>query len=205
MLLTDEEAKAAAALVPLGQTIAQESGDLARYVGRILGTAPHDAVGLILGDPLRFVRQALAARYDKLLTAIFARRQIESTQPVSPSVAIPLLRAAYDESRPELQKVWAELIAAAMDPKRSDRMRGSFIKTVLAFDPLDSVVLQCIMQKSPSVQVGTIVSAIGREEDQVLISRDNLIGERCIEALPTDLRALNLTPYGRELMRACSD
>jgi hypothetical protein len=39
----------------------------------------------------------------------------------------PLLRAAYDESFPELQKLWPELITAAMDPNWSDRVRLSFI------------------------------------------------------------------------------
>ena len=60
---------------------------------------------------------------------------MKDTQPVSPSLAVPLVRAAYAEDRPELQKFWAELIAAAMDPRRSSRVRLSFIETLKRFDP----------------------------------------------------------------------
>jgi hypothetical protein len=88
---------------------------------------PEDAVGLVLGDPLHFVRTVIARTLDQLISKIFERRGVTDTQPVSPSLAIPLLRAAYDESRPELQQLWADLIAAAMDPKRSGRVRLSFI------------------------------------------------------------------------------
>jgi Abortive infection alpha len=110
-------------------------------VGRIIGTAPEDAVGLVLGDPLHFVRTAIAAQYDKLLTSLLTDRNV-SPQPVSPSPAIPLLRAAYDESRPELQELWARLIAAAMDPERAYRVRRSFIEAIQKFDPLDALVLK---------------------------------------------------------------
>jgi Abortive infection alpha len=56
-------------------------------------------------------------------------------------LGIPLLRAAYDEGRPELQDIWAALIAAAMDPERMGRVRISFIDTLKRFDPLDARVL----------------------------------------------------------------
>jgi hypothetical protein len=103
---------------------------------------PEDAVGLVLGDPLHFVRTVIARTLDQLISKIFERRGVTDTQPVSPSLAIPLLRAAYDESRPELQQLWADLIAAAMDPKRSGRVRLSFIDTLKRFDPLDALLLK---------------------------------------------------------------
>jgi hypothetical protein len=87
-------------------------------------------VGIVIGEPLHFVRTKIAQKLDERVTKIHRDRNVQEAQPVSPSVAIPLLRAAYDESRPELQDVWARLIAAAMDPKRSDGMRLSFIDAV---------------------------------------------------------------------------
>ena len=47
-----EQAKAVSALSEFGTTVVRESSELARYVGRVLGTIPHDTVGLVLGDPL---------------------------------------------------------------------------------------------------------------------------------------------------------
>ena len=58
-----------------------------------------------------------AIYYDGKISEILQRRNVQKPEPVSPSLAIPLISAAYDETRPELQQIWAELLAAAMDPK----------------------------------------------------------------------------------------
>ena len=107
LIVTDAQAKAIELVATFGTTVFTEGSKLVEYAGRVLGTVPHDTVGLVIGDPLRFVRTAIAAKYDILLTKILNDRGVKDTQPVSPSVAIPLLRAAYDESRPELQEMWA--------------------------------------------------------------------------------------------------
>ena len=94
---TDEQAKAAQKAVDLATTVVQEGGQLARYIGKVLGTTPEDAVGLVIGDPLHFVRTAIASKYDEWITRLLRDRGV-TPEPVSPSLAIPLLRAAYDES-----------------------------------------------------------------------------------------------------------
>lgn len=70
ILITDEQAKAVGKLAEFGTTVVEETGQLARYVGKVLGTAPEDAVGIVLGDPLRFVRTAIAAKLDEWITRI---------------------------------------------------------------------------------------------------------------------------------------
>ena len=140
--VSDEQSKAIRSLSGLGVTVVTEGSNLARYIGRVLGTVPEDVVGIALGEHLHFVRGVIVGQYDKLLTDIFRDRKVTETQPVSPSLAIAFLRAAYDENRPELQELWAHLIAAAMDPKRSSRVRVSFIETLKQFDPLDAIVLK---------------------------------------------------------------
>jgi hypothetical protein len=52
-------------------------------------------------------------------------------------VALLLLIAAADEDRQELQDLWARLLAAAADPKRTKSFRGAFIDVAM-----DAVVLQ---------------------------------------------------------------
>jgi len=155
--LTDQQSKAVEATAKLGQTVIAESGELARYVGRVLGTLPKDVVGLFLGDPFHAVRTVIAAKLDGLVSELLVRRDVRNTEGVSPSIAIPLLKAAYDESRPELQKLWAGLIAAAMDPTRSDRVRLSFINAVRQFDPLDALLLfgRCNAGEGLSRRAGT--------------------------------------------------
>jgi hypothetical protein len=54
----------------------------------------------------------------------------------------PLLRAAYDESRPELQDLWGKANRGGQDPNRSGGLRLSFINALKQFDPLDALVLK---------------------------------------------------------------
>lgn len=202
-IMSDEEAKAARALAPLGQVIVTEAGNLARYVGRVLGTVPEDAVGLVIGDPLGFVRTAIAGQYDAWLDKLLRRRQVEHPQPVSPSVAIPLIRAAYDESRPELQELWAGLIAAAMDPTRSGRVRLSFIETLKQFDPLDALVLRSLCSLGDTASFDTRVKRVNAELNfpttEISLSIDNLRRLQCVET------GWSVTRYGRALLAACLD
>jgi hypothetical protein len=206
--ITDAQAEAVKAVAGLGTTLVAEGGQLARYMGRVLGTAPEDAVGLVLGDPLHFVRTVIARALDQLVSKIFERRGVTDTQPVSPSVAIPLLRAAYDESRPELQQLWAELIAAAMDPKRSGRVRLSFIDTLKRFDPLDALVLRTRYTQSGDLSPNALefsMKSLNTARDEIEISIGNLIALNCIFRRGADRHDFQITPYGRELMGVCSD
>jgi hypothetical protein len=144
-------------------------------------------------------------QYDILLTNLFQRKKVTQTQPVSPSVAIPLLRAAYDEGRPELQELLAALIAAAMDPKRSGRVRLSFIETLKRFDPLDALVLKarCDMRGvlQPSA-LGFIANTLEQAVDEVQASIENLKVLGCVEgAIP----GFYINNYGKLLIKACSD
>jgi hypothetical protein len=210
--VSDEQSKAIGSLSTFGVTVVTEGSNLARYVGRVLGTTPHDAVGLVIGDPLHLVRTAIASQYDKLLDRILERRGLNDAQPVSPAVAVPLLRAAYDEGRPELQELWASLIVAAMDPKRRNLVRISFIEVLKQFDPLDALVLKKreklpISQNQNALSIVTealVAESVIVSTDEVLISVENLKRLNCV-FLPTGVSDFNLHPYGRALLRACID
>jgi hypothetical protein len=206
--MTDDQAKAIQSVGTFGTTVVTEGSQLVQYVGRVLGNVPHDAVGLILGDPLTFVRTLIAEQYDVLLTKIFNRRNVSQTKPVSPSLAIPLLRAAYDESRPELQELWAALIAAAMDPKMSGRVRLSFIDTLKRFDPLDALVLKARHEQQGDLMpnpVAFIAIKLAESADEVQISVENLKILKCAGSATTSVTDFYVTNYGRGLIRACSD
>jgi hypothetical protein len=61
-------------------------------------------------------------------------RGVADTERVSLVIALPLLEAAAEESREELQDLWARLLAAAMDPGRSGQVRRVFIEIVKQMD-----------------------------------------------------------------------
>src|ERR1700730_10487794 len=205
--VTDEQAKAVQKLADFGTTAIEETGQLAHYMGRVLGTAPEDVVGLVIGDPLHFVRTAIAFKYDEWITRLHRNRGV-TPEPVSPSLAIPLLRAAYDESRPELQELWAQLIAAAMDPQRANRGRRSFIDTVQRLDPLDCLVLKELYNTSVDTLLPDprdfLVQRLKVSGDELEISAINLHDLRCVNDPRVD-QIFRITVYGRELIKACSD
>jgi hypothetical protein len=206
--VTNEQAKAVQKLADFGTTVVGETGQLARYIGRVLGTAPEDAVGLTIGDPLHTIRTATALKYDEWITRLHRNRGV-TPEPVSPSLAMPLLRAAYDETRPPLQELWAHLIAAAMDPQRANRVRRSFIDTVQRLDPLDALVLKRLgeMPDNVSFVANLKPTQFNVSPDEWEISTSNLCDLRCLTTRPTGTgdTLSRLTSYGRELVRACSD
>jgi hypothetical protein len=201
---TDEQAKAVQNLATFGTTVVEEGGELTRYAGRVLGTVPEDIVGIVLGEHLRFVRTVIARSYDVLLTKIFDKRSVKEIQSVSPSIAIPLLRAAYDENRPELQELWAGLIATAMDPLRSGRFRLSFIETLKRFDPLDALVLRARLENQGDIKpspVGGIAKLLSVQQAEVQISVDNLQVLNCASKINSQVN-FYITNYGQALFEA---
>jgi hypothetical protein len=207
-IVTDEQAKAVTGLSRFGATAVTEFGSLARYIGRIVGTVPEDAVGLVIGDPLHAVRTAIAGWYDIKIQELLERRKIKETQPVSLSVALPLMRGAYDESREGLRDLWAALIAATMDPERAGRVRLSFIETLRRFDPLDVLVLKTRHDAgniAPQTNATEFVATTLRvPTEEVMISIQNLTELKCMASVNTPTNIF-VTPYGRGLLRACSD
>lgn len=208
--VTDEQAKAVQKLAEFGTTVAEEMGQLSRFAGKVLGTIPEDITGIVFGEPLRYVRAIIAAKLEKRVDELHDARR-SAVQGVSPSLAIPLMRAACDEGRPELQDLWARLIAAAMDPTRSGRVRQSFIETLRRFDPLDARVLEKLYGisggASPSI-ADFLASQMNTSREEIMLSAVNLVDLRCLEwSPPQAIRPPNfhLTPCGRALIRACFD
>lgn len=182
---------------------------LARCISRILGTLPEDAVDFASNDPLRSVHAAIASHYDQMVARILVERGIKDPQPVTPAVALPLLRAAYDETRPELQKLWARLIAMAMDPARAHDMRKSFIEALSRLDPLDARVLTWMPVSESGPEIINFADRACKElsasPDEIQLSCANLAQLRCIEYAAHRPQHPVLAPFGRKLLSACAE
>jgi hypothetical protein len=200
---TDEQAKAVQALAKTTGTALELTEKAGAYIGWVLGTVPTDLIGVLGGDFLAQVRIRNLARYKERTEEILRDRGV-TPQPVSPSIAIPLFRAAYDESRPELQELWAQLIAAAMDPQRANRVRRSFIDTIQHLEPLDALILKTLYELPGTLSI--IVSRLKVSADEIEISALNLDDVNCVNRVIRNTEpSFTLTLYGRELVRACSN
>jgi len=205
--VTDSQAEAITAVAQLGQVTVTESANFVRFLGSVFGDVPSNLVELLLGSHLRFAKFRNAEYYARRTAETLERRGVKP-ELVSPSLAVPLLEAAFEESRPELRELWAALIAAAMDPSRADRLRLGFIGTLKQFDPLDALLLQQLPTMPGNLEPIAAqfwANRLSKGLDAVLVSVANLHRLGCIEEIPQNRKQLPLTPYGRELLRACQD
>jgi hypothetical protein len=135
-------------IIPKGaaKELVKETAQLTREVGyffgKVFGSVPQDFVGVIGGDWLHEIRERNLYQL-KLRTEAIKRERSQTSDltPLSPSEAIPLLRAAADESRPELQELWARLLANATDPQRPATIK-ILIDVLKELDVLEGRILK---------------------------------------------------------------
>ena len=113
------------------------------YVAEVLGDLPKNAVGL-LGDRVQHARRMRAAELDAAYRKKLADRGVTPVPP-SLSVSVPLIEAAVDETREGLKQCWENLLANAMDPNRSQRVRVDILAALKQLDPLDALLLKHLL------------------------------------------------------------
>jgi hypothetical protein len=199
-------------LIPLGDEQAKllreaikALQDVGGFLRQMFGTVPEDIVGYLGGDWLKVRRAQNLARIVQKARERLEARNVDPARP-SISIALPLLIAAADEDRDELQEIWARLLAAAADPNRTRAFRNAFIETAKLMDPLDAAVLQGGQTRGGRINGevrNTLASELRVTTDQIDVSARNL--EKLELALPTHRPDVVVSPFGREFLRAISD
>src|SRR3954469_19735767 len=77
------------------------------FLRETFGTVPKDVVGLLGGDWLKVRGAGNLARIRHKARERLRARRVEAPEPSSLSIALPIFIAAADESRDELQDIWA--------------------------------------------------------------------------------------------------
>lgn len=201
---SDEKAKAIQKTFEFGSDAIHLVRDAAGFLREIFGTVPEDLVGIIGADWLKCKRYENFHNICQATNERLKERGVNKTEEVSPSLAIPLLRAVADESRAELQDMWARLLAAARDPTRSRNVRQSFIDIIKRMDPMDAIVfikLSETVRWDPSAR-DYFAMHFNVTADEIEISFENLT---TIGLARPDLINPYLTTKGRELMRLLRD
>lgn len=163
-------------LIQSALSLAQQNETLLKIGGGYLIAAYHDLprnLADIAGG--NAVRAYAISQFDRLLAKGKARndaRGIES-KPASASILMPILESAALEEREELLNLWEELIAAALDPARTNRMRYKYITILKSMDPSDALLFSMIDNKD----VYKTSYLIGRSSliiDEITVSVKNL-------------------------------
>lgn len=139
---TEATANAAAEAAKLGSKALDVTSDFGGYISRTLGTIPEDALGLLGGDWLHEKRRRNLAEMKARTVEILTKTGTQEISEPSPSIVIPLLAAAADESRPELQDLWAALLATALQAGGGHRMRRAYFDTLSKMEPVDALLFR---------------------------------------------------------------
>jgi hypothetical protein len=203
-----DEAKAVGELAKLGQEIVKATGGAGRYLADILASVPQDLIGLAGGDWLRHKRERnLATLFLNTHRHLEAIEDARKSDP-SPSLLLPLLEAAKDEDREELQALWAALLASAM-LDGGKRVRRAFFDTVRQMEPMDAKFLwefyrleeqgrplEALSQEPMWIILHRLLVPSSFTDDEFTVSAESLIGLKCIQTG-------KLTSFGKALLRAC--
>jgi hypothetical protein len=108
------------------------------FLRDILGTVPEDLVGYFGGDALKIRRAENFVRIVQMARERMKARGAKVEEPASLALVLAIAVAAADESRDELQDLWARLLAAAADPAGAKFFRLAFIEAAKKMDPASS-------------------------------------------------------------------
>ena len=135
-----------------------------------------NAIGVLGGDWLsekrRFNREKLVAKTDAALRRAGVKEPVEP----SPSIVLPLLSEAQEESRDELLEIWGRLLAAAMDPVRCNTYRREFVTIAKQLEPIDAAVLRLLDTGGPLApdRATYVATTLGKPHDEVYLAFRNL-------------------------------
>lgn len=183
--------------------------DAGKFVGRVLGTIPEDIAGVIGADWLRHQRIRNLSALHKRTEQILNERGVQDWTAAPPSIALPIMRGAQDESRDDLQDLWAKLLATSLDASSREYIRASFLETARTLDPYDARILKTLWEyaepkgdRMRKLSHGRIKELTSLGSDSVEISLMALENKNLIiwNSSPAEIR---FNAYGREFVRAC--
>jgi len=166
-----------------------------------------------VSDPLKDLRER--RRIDRVAKLadekIGDRKKEENIEEVMNSTEVePLLQAIQDDDRKELQEIWANMLAKFATGNMKG-FRRDYISTLRKMEPIDIICLDSILSIKNNlgfVDIKDIVNIVSMDrkvdEDDVLISIDNLIELKCLIKTESTFTITQMkAPYGRKLYEAC--
>jgi hypothetical protein len=225
--MTSEEAKAVSEVAKTTGKALEMIQGTGGWLKGIFGTLPEDLVGLVGADWVHEKRRRTVAQLQantaEFIAALAPDRLIEP----SPSVVLPLLQSAADESRPELQARWAALLANVMT-EEGRNVRRAFFETLAKMEPSDATILDLLVS-APAGQevdlkwVAVKAFTVGVSSKEIGLSMNALVDLKCASFLndfemtkrrtkrgepeapsPAPFPFYEATVYGRALAEACS-
>lgn len=142
-----ESAKAVQEVAKTTTVAIEATQQLGGFVSRIINE-PLDAVVGILADRLKFMRAERQFRLVDRWRQIMSERKIGGAlRIVPPKLALPIIENASLEEDDELQDLWANLLASAVDPNFKGMLRSAYIDIIKQLEVNDVHVLNFIYSR----------------------------------------------------------
>jgi hypothetical protein len=212
LLVSESEADAIKAVAEATGTALQVLQSIGSFVKNTVGSVPEDVIGIIGGDWLSEKRKRIkAALEDKTAERLSHIDRGRISEP-SPSLLLPLLTSACEESREPLQDLWASLLAAAMTDGGAG-VRREFFVVAAKMEPQDTVALRAVSGYPQPVASNVSTHVAQNRAWWINECKSNglneLDGELAVEALlslqlvvKSSMGFPVLTSLGRGLLRA---
>jgi hypothetical protein len=141
-----ESAKAVQEVAKTTRAGIEASERLGGFVSMIINEPLENVVG-ILTDRLRFMRAERQLRLVDRWREIVKERKIEGPlRIVTPKVALPIIESASLEENDELQDLWANLLASAVDPQFEGLIRAAYIDIIKQLEVVDVHILNVVYE-----------------------------------------------------------
>jgi hypothetical protein len=112
----------------------------------LFGPAATEA-GLLLRDQVKHWRAKRTIRLFEHTKALLAEAKIQPTQ-VPLKILLPIIDNASIEDEDDLQDIWANLLANAADPRKSDEVVPTFLAILKELSSRDVMFLQALFSQS---------------------------------------------------------
>ena len=166
-----------------------------------------DVLGIAGGAWLHETHLRIKRKLQEKTQQIFEQRKVESPVEPSPSILIPLLSVAQNESRDELIDLWAKLLATAMDPKRVSMYRREYVEIAARLEPIDALVIAGLGATTEQANKTRQDLAFSLKVDvnQIDVSFRNLANLNLVappNGLTLSAGVVYITTLGKEFLRA---
>lgn len=125
----EEIAKAIQESAKLGEKGLEIADKAGSFFTKVLKEPINEISGMIT-DKMRFIRWKRMVEMSDEVNMILEQKGITNTRAVPPKIALPIIEEATLEDDPNLQYLWNNLLANAMNPTFNDEIRYGFIEMI---------------------------------------------------------------------------
>jgi len=141
----EEIAKAIQETAKLGEKGLETAEKAGSFIAKVFKEPIAEVSGLI-SDKLRFVRWKRMVQMSDEVIQILQNRGVTETKAVPPKLALPIFEDSSLEEDPNIQSLWNNLLANAMDPKFNDDIRYGFIEMIKNITGIEAQLLNNFYQ-----------------------------------------------------------